>query len=325
MLKVAVEMSIPPILTESPLDEFAVHVVFNTSSPTGLFHLRLAFEAGRFHQKDHAVQAGQFLMLDVQDENGFRFRRPYSLMSWNQETQEGDIIYKVVGEGSKALSRWQVGQKSVALASLGNAFPIVAGQNPRHTILLAGGVGLAPLILWAEEGRQKGWQDDDMPTLVFGVRSQAEAQSLLPHLARLIPLDKLLLCSDDGSLGFHGHVVACLEDQAPEDLAHFEHAFVCGPTPMMNACVKTASQLLPNANVYVSLENHMPCGTGACFGCVVGQAHEGLPLKVCEAGPVFEASQLLWGEKGLDTVGFAGACDAFPRFETATSTEGGVQ
>ena len=93
---------------------------------------------------------------------------------------------------------------------------------------------------------------------------------------------------------------------------------------MMNACVKTAPTLLPNANVYVSLEHHMPCGTGACFGCVVGQAGSGLPLKVCEAGPVFEASQLLWGEKGLDTVGFAGACDAFPVFETATSTEGGV-
>jgi len=317
-------MSLSPILTESPLDEFAVRVVFNTSSPTGLFHLRLAFEAGRFHQKPLHVQAGQFLMLDVQDDQGFRFRRPYSLMSWNAETREGDIIYKVVGEGSKALSQWQVGQTSVALSSLGNAFPQLAGQNPRHTILLAGGVGLAPLILWAEEGRQKGWQDDDMPTLVFGVRSQAEAQSLLPHLAQLIPLDKLLLCSDDGSLGFQGHVVACLEDQASEELAHFEHAFVCGPTPMMNACVKTAPQLLPNANVYVSLENHMPCGTGACFGCVVGQAGGGLPLKVCEAGPVFEASQLLWGEKGLDTVGFAGACDAFPVFETTASAEGGI-
>ena len=308
----------------TPLDEYTVRVIFNTYSPTGLFHLRLAFEAGRFHQQPLAVQAGQFLMLDVKDATGFRFRRPYSLMSWNPETQEGDIIYKVVGDGSKVLSQWSVGQKSVALASLGNAFPLVAGQNPRRTILLAGGVGLAPLILWAEEGRKNGWQDDDMPTLIFGVRNQAEAQSLLPHLASVIPLDKLFLCSDDGSLGFHGHVVACLESFTAEDRSSFESAFVCGPTPMMNACVKTAPHLLPQATVYVSLENHMPCGTGACFGCVVGQAKGDLPLKVCEAGPVFEASQLLWGEHGLAPLSLAGSCDAFPFFETSTSQEGGL-
>ena len=307
------------------LDEFPVQVVFNTASPTGLFHLRLAFDLGRFHQKTHQPQAGQFLMLDLQDQNGFRFRRPYSLISWNKDTQEGDIIYKVVGEGSQIMSQWEAGQKSVVLSSLGNTFPYVARQTPKNTLLLAGGVGLAPLLLWAEEGRQNGWQDDDMPTLIFGVRTQADATVLLPQLARLIPLDKLVLCSDDASLGFHGHVVAWLEAQVPEDLAHFEHVFVCGPTPMMNACVKTAPHLLPNASVYVSLENHMPCGTGSCFGCVVGQANGGLPLKACDAGPVFEASQLLWDEKGLDTVGFSSRCEGFPHFNTTISQEGVVE
>ena len=298
--------------TTTPLDEFSVHVLKNEASPHGVLKLTLQFEVGRLHGLSHTPQAGQFLMLDVQDDAGFRFRRPYSLLTWNPETQIGEILYKVVGEGSQCLANWQVGQKSVALSSLGNAFPDV---SPSSTLLIAGGVGLAPLLFWAEQGRLRGWQDADMPTLVYGVRTHAEADFVSETLQRIIPSEKLILCTDDGSHGWHGHAVHWLEHQDVARLQHFKQAFVCGPTPMMAGVVNFAQNNLSSMKVYVSLENHMPCGTGACFGCVVGAVSPHPPMKVCEAGPVLEASLLAWTPSGLKSGDFESCQALYPSLE----------
>lgn len=276
------------------LDEFPVEVLATASSVTGLYQLRLRFEKGRLHGGKHQPKAGQFFMLDVQDPAGFRLRRPYSLMSWNPHTQEGLLVFKVVGEGSQVLSQWRVGQRSIALSPLGRPFPEHVKTTSSSTLLLAGGVGVAPLALWAEEGFQVGWNEADMPTLVYGVKNKAEAEGILPHLKGFMPAHKLIICTDDGSLGWHGHVGTWLAAQSSAFLSDFQNVFSCGPTPMMHHFVEHIPFCMPQATLYVSLENHMPCGTGACFACVVGQSQGRPPIKVCEEGPVFEASQLSW-------------------------------
>lgn len=315
-----------PCPSTSVLDEFPVEVVFNERGKTGLYHMRLKFSPGRFHRQPHQVKPGEFLMLDIQDDRDFRFRRPFSLMSWHPETQEGDLIYKVVGEGTQRMAQWQAGTKSLVLSSLGVGFDDYKIASPKRTLLLAGGVGLAPLILWAEAGRAKGWSDDEMPTLIFGVGAQEEMKPLLPHLSKIVPLDKLMLCTDDGSYGWHGHVVNWMQHHVEQVKYNFDTILICGPNPMMAASVREGYRLLPEAKMLVSLENHMPCGTGACYGCAVGQSEGRPPIKICEVGPVLEAAQLAWSETGPESQSFTYQEGVFPTFsaETVAGLNGGL-
>jgi|GEM_PF-365449 len=300
------------------LDEYRVTVRFNAVGPTGLYHMRLHFDAGRLSGAPHAPRPGQFMMLDIQDDRDFRFRRPFSLMSWNPDTQEGDVIYKIVGEGTQRMAQWQEGDQSLVLSSLGVAFDDFKNIRPKRTLMLAGGVGLAPLLLWAEAGRQQDWQDDEMPTLIFGVRCHEEVKPLMAHLSTIMPLDKLILCTDDGSFGFHGNVVQWMDAHIEQVKYNYENILVCGPNPMMAASVKKSYELLPEAQVLVSLENHMPCGTGACYGCVVGQSEGRPPVKVCEVGPVLEASRVCWDTHGPTVGAFVYEKGVYPHFSADT-------
>ena len=203
----------------------------------------------------------------------------------------------------------------MALSPLGQPFPDSVSEKPETALLLAGGVGLAPLLLWAQAQQQKGVSPEAMPTLVYGVRSEAEASMILPQIREILPENKLMLCSDDGSLGHHGHVVSWVEAKNAEPLQAFENVLICGPNRMMTASVEAVKRLIPKAKAYVSLENHMPCGTGACFGCVVGQAEGNPPVKVCEAGPVFDAATLAWEVSGPQSSGFTLAESCYPRFD----------
>jgi NAD(P)H-flavin reductase len=148
-------------------------------------------------------------------------------------------------------------------------------------------------VYWASQQQKNA--PLQMPTLVWGSRFGADLQALMPQLNNLFPKENLLLVSDDGSLGEKGTVIDVIKKHHDALAKTVETIVVCGPTPMMKACVAYFMTAFPNATVLVSLENHMPCGTGACFGCVVENATpEGLPLRVCYEGPVFEASQLVW-------------------------------
>src|SRR5690606_1436444 len=85
-------------------------------------------------------------------------------------------------------------------------------------------------------------------------------------------------------------------------------AFVCGPNPMMAATVRHLEHVRPDLPVYVSLENPMPCGTGACFGCVVSLKDTELPSRSCIDGPVYDASRLQWTLVGHDVPGEMTVC-----------------
>jgi len=235
---------------------------------------------------------GQFVMLDLAGEQ-FQFRRPFSFLDVHDDGS-AEIFYKVVGRGTAEMASWREGHRVKCLVPLGQGFEDVP-DNRDQVLLVAGGIGLAPLYYLAAYGFRYG--AEGVPTCVYGVRNQ-QSFGVLDEVKSLFPHAYLEVATDDGSYGFHGNVTQLMRGWAPERLQSFSHAYVCGPNPMMKAVAETLTELHPAMKVYVSLENAMPCGTGACYGCVVATAPSGEPKRACVEGPVFLAQHLQWGERG---------------------------
>lgn len=242
-------------------------------------------------------QPGQFVMLALPGTD-FRFRRPFSLADFDPVTRWATIYYKVMGQGTQRLTTVRPGDRVSLLGPLGNPFAPV--PSVARTLLVAGGVGLPPLLWWAIDQRRA---DHPAPTVIYGVRTTEELTDFSPWLEDWLGPDHYWVSTDDGSYGYHGNVVTALMDQKDLILETVDDVLLCGPNPMMAAVVRWFGGHHSAARVQVSLENHMPCGTGACFGCVVAPSAEnerasGQPLRVCLAGPVFDARDLAWGPRG---------------------------
>jgi dihydroorotate dehydrogenase electron transfer subunit len=288
-----------PLLTfpKSLIDDFPATVLANRALGNGVYLLTLKLTHGEHQQQAFSCLAGQFFMLELSPEKvdavtvpSFEFRRPFSPLLFDEPTQELIIYYKVIGDGTRRMSHLVAGNQVLLMAALGNA--VGDGVNPANTLLVGGGVGVAPLVYWVTQQKAKGLP---VAPLVWGSRFGGDLEALLPQLADVFPPETLLLASDDGTVGEKGTVIDLIKQHQATWVETIQTIIVCGPTPMMKACVVYFAEAFPQATVLVSLENHMPCGTGACFGCVVENADpEGLPLRVCYEGPVFEASQLVW-------------------------------
>ncbi len=279
---------------------------------SNLFKLTLQLQAGLAKPQPFTCQAGQFVMLQTPANSGghFGFNRPFSPLAWCPNTQQLTVYYKVLGQGTQALSTVTVGQHLQVLGPLGQPYAsLYAAQAvaPQRQLLIGGGIGVVPLVFQLAQWQEAGIAHSQQATLLFGARYGAELGALAPELQQLLPPTHLQLWSDDGTVGHQGTTVDALQALGSEGLAPFEQVLLCGPNPMMAACVRTLEALAPQLTVYVSLENHMPCGTGACFGCVVPAAPHPTtelhpePYRVCLHGPVFNAKQLLWSDKGPAT------------------------
>ena len=202
------------------------------------------------------------------------FPRPFSIAG--KEGENILILYKIVGSQTALMSQWSKGTELKLLGPLGNSFKITQRHYTNY-ILLAGGVGAAPLLFLRDELSAVGIK----PYFFIGARTNSE-----------LPLNQdekshLLLSTDDGSAGFQGTVIA-----------HFIHHLnqfaapsivcTCGPEVMLKALKQY--NLPEYFDVFVSLEKVMACGLGLCQGCVVRMskpAAEPCYSLVCKDGPVF--------------------------------------
>jgi dihydroorotate dehydrogenase electron transfer subunit len=213
---------------------------------------------------------GQFVM--IRGDWGFHptLPRAFSLV---RAGAEGAVLVRDVGEGTHRLTQLQPGDALDVLGPLGNAFALPPkGVRP---VLVAGGVGVAPLAFLAQQLHAAGRSF----VFVYGARAAADL-SLKDELAALGPLHCV---TEDGSYGETGLVTAplqrLLDDGTPSAV------MACGPHPMLRAVTHLA--LAANAPVQVALEAPMACGLGTCKGCVV-TAHDGVFHYVCSDGPVFD-------------------------------------
>jgi dihydroorotate dehydrogenase electron transfer subunit len=169
------------------------------------------------------------------------------------------------------MTNYEVGKKLDVLVGLGNGFDITKAKQP---LLVAGGIGIAPLIGLAKRFNNLGIK----PTLVYGAANECD----LVLLEELGKYTTLYITTDDGSLGFKGNPVTFLK----ENDIKYDYYYSCGPQVMLKYLA------LYDSNGCVSLEARMGCGFGACMGCSIKTTNG--TKRVCKEGPVFEASEVIF-------------------------------
>lgn len=273
-------LTAPFSASPTPLQDYRCEIVANTDCGRGLKRMLL-----RTLDAPFACLPGQFVMFDLPG-SAFAFRRPFSVLQ-TDAPDCFDLYYKIVGSGTRIMAEMTTGTQVSCLGPLGNGFE--PPKNPETALYIGGGIGIAPVYFLALQERAKGHAAGHC---FYGVRGQEEI-GLADDLQAVFGSDHLFLATDDGSAGFHGNVVQRL-DTCEEVVRAAQDAYVCGPTRMMEAVCDHLRAANPALRIQVSLEEHMPCGTGACTGCVVARPDPMLPAKVCVEGPVFEADSILW-------------------------------
>ena len=210
--------------------------------------------------------SGEFINITVPN---YYLRRPISVCRYSDK--HVDILYKVLGRGTKDMSSFEKGMELDVLVGLGNGFEVKENIKP---LLVGGGIGIAPLFALAQKFNELGIK----PTLVYGARSKDDIV-LVEELQKLC---NVIVCTDDGTLGFKGNVIECIKNSNID----FDYYYSCGPYKML----QFLSMAYPNG--CVSLEARMGCGFGACMGCSI-QTTKG-PQRVCKEGPVFEATEVIF-------------------------------
>lgn len=248
-----------------------------------------------------AARPGQFVHIRVGGEH--QLRRPISIMLARPEQGTIDLLYKVVGDGTRQLSSRQVGESLSILGPIGRPFDL--SDHSRRYVLIGGGVGIPPMIFVAESLRDKAevivfaGSEVKFPfalkpsvTLLPGINGNA-ILGIAALEERGIPSR---LASNAGLYGcYEGHV----PDMARDYLAALNEnersrcvLLSCGPHPMLHAVARLGREC--NLPAYLSLEEYMACGIGGCAGCVVRtlEAGEEKYRRVCVDGPVFPADIL---------------------------------
>ena len=221
------------------------------------------------------AQPGQFAMLKC--EGGAFLSRPLSIHRISPDKKQVAFLFAVIGQGTDWLSRSKHGDLIDILGPLGNGFNLL--PSSREILLIAGGLGLAPLVFLAEQAVQKGVRVN----LAYGTAGDRRySKEMLPRNIHVMEF------TDDGSCGRRGLVTECL----PDFVYSVEQIFACGPLPLYRTLVKQDN--LKGKKVQVSLETRMACGLGVCYGCTI-KTSAGLK-QVCHDGPIFRLDEVVWEE-----------------------------
>lgn len=222
------------------------------------------------------TQAGQFISVYTKD-TGKCLPRPISICEVDIQNKCVRIVYRVTGEhtGTKQFSQMQAGEKIHILGPLGNGFSLL--QN-KKAFLIGGGIGVPPMLELAKHLNGKN-------QFVLGFRDEAFLAEECSQYG------KVYIATEDGSQGTKGTVLTAIQENKLEA----DVIYACGPTPMLRAIQKYA--VANQIECYLSLEEKMACGIGACLACVCKSkekdAHTNVHNKrVCKEGPVFLATEV---------------------------------
>ena len=229
--------------------------------------------------KEIAVQAkpGQFISVYSNDKSRV-LPRPISICEIDREKGTLRIVYRVVGKGTEEFSKAEAGDSFEILGPLGNGFPIEEAKG-KKVLMIGGGIGVPPMIQTAKEIEGEA-------IIVSGYRNQD-----LFLKEELESAGTLFIATEDGSVGTKGNVVdAIRENQIEADMM-----FACGPKPMLRALKEYAAE--KQMECWISMEEKMACGVGACLACVCQSkdvdSHSHVHNKrICKDGPVFLSTEV---------------------------------
>lgn len=233
-----------------------------------------------------AIAPGQFVHMKLPGMEAHILRRPFSIYSASKQNGTLDILYQVVGFGSAHMTGLTFGDELSLLGPIGTSWQPPEGI--KKALLVAGGVGAAPMYMLADHLASQGVHLD----VILGAQTKS---ALVTHAQyKQLILDKgassssVLCATDDGSFGHCGFCTTLVNDALQK--SKYDYAAVCGPEIMM----KIVAQTLLGASIpcEVSFERRMACGIGACLSCVVN-TNEGMK-RACVDGPVFDAGKVVF-------------------------------
>ena len=283
-------------------------VISQTCLAPGIYDLRLETELAA------GARCGQFVAVYPKDKSTL-LPRPISICEADPQAGVLRLVYRVAGKGTAEFSGLAAGDGVELLGVLGNGFPVEKVRPGMRAALLGGGIGVPPILELAKSLRCErdvvaGYRDgrcflkEDFERAVCGTGAQDGAcgapiaagaacggvpgseDGALPS-----PAGAVYVATEDGSVGTKGNVMDAIRENGLEP----DILFACGPLPMLRAVKRYAQE--KGIPAYLSLEERMACGVGACLGCVcktVGvDAHSHVHnARICTDGPVFEAGEV---------------------------------
>ncbi|MDO4285825.1 MAG: dihydroorotate dehydrogenase electron transfer subunit [Eubacteriales bacterium] len=269
-------------------------VAESTRLADGVYSLTLQYRRGEGPEQ---VTPGQFVGVYLNDPSAL-LPRPISVCRWNEESARLRLVYRVAGRGTGELSALREGDEVSVLGMLGNGYDLKK-LSGKHVLLLGGGIGIPPMLELAAALRRERERCPEAGggrvTAVLGYRdSQLFLKKEFDEVC-----DEVLVATEDGSAGAKGNVLDAVREAglAPQ----IEAVCACGPMPMLRAVKRFAQEAGAEASAgvpcYISLEERMACGVGACLGCVcktteVDEHSKVHNARICTEGPVFEAGQV---------------------------------
>ena len=226
------------------------------------------------------AKPGQFLSIYTNDGTKL-LPRPISICEIDKEKGALRMVYRVTGEktGTKQFSELKAGDQIPVIGPMGNGFPLEEAKG-KKTFLMGGGIGVPPILELAKEMNCAEKQ------IVVGYR---DCHTFLRE--EFEAAGTLYISTEDGSVGTKGNVM----DAIREKKLQADMIYACGPTPMLRAIKQYAEE--NNIECYISLEERMACGIGACLACVCKSrekdAHSNVNNKrICKDGPVFLSTEV---------------------------------
>lgn len=251
-----------------------VQVLSAAKLADGIFEMWLATDMAKERG------AGRFIALYPKN-RATLLPRPISICERDVNRGALRIVYRVAGEGTKEFSSYQKGDTADILGVLGNGYPLDQAEG-KTALLMGGGIGIPPLLELAKELSSM----ECKVRIVLGYRD--ENLFLKQDLEQY---GEVYIATEDGSVGTKGNVL----DAVRENNLYADLMYSCGPMPMLRAIRKYASQM--GIPAWISLEERMACGVGACLGCVCRTVKEDAHshvhnARICTDGPVFLAEDV---------------------------------
>ncbi len=233
----------------------------------------------------NSAKPGQFVHVRVADNPAQLLRMPFGIYDVNPQIGSIEICFQVVGDGTRQLSGLSIGDGVDVLGPIGNGWSMPA--EAKHALIVAGGLGAAPMNLLARQLAQRGTRVDVVlggPTserLVCRDRLEKSAQS---------SGGSLQVSTDDGSEGLHGFCTQISDELLQQEGADYDYVCICGPGPMEANAVKVP--MAKGIYTEASFERLMACGVGACLSCVIDTVDG--KQRCCVDGPVFDVRKVVW-------------------------------
>jgi dihydroorotate dehydrogenase electron transfer subunit len=221
---------------------------------------------------------GQFVHIRVSNGWDPLLRRPISISSFDKKQKSMTMIYRKEGRGTTMLAELGPGKQLDILGPLGNGFPVDEVSRGETALLVGGGIGVPPLYELSNQLVEKGVK------VIHVLGFQTETAVF--YEKEFLENGETYVTTVDGSYGRKGFVTDVMKD------LRFDCIYTCGPTPMLKAIEQSYS----DKKMFLSLEERMGCGIGACFACVCKSKEDPTGVaykKVCSDGPVFRAGEVL--------------------------------